>query len=281
VNFPLHPTVVHGDYRRVLGNHLHTIVRAGLHCSVITDPPYGDATHAGRRTGSNVLTPDIPYAPLYKRDVGGVVRFVLDRCQPRFWVVFGDEHTVQWWKDALAWAGMYTFAVVPWCKPDAAPRAAADGPASATEHIAVAAAEWPEPPVEWISIARAPGWPVARYSRQPYYDDPTGSTRGKNGARGYPGKKPLALARKLVAAYAEAGDAVIDPFAGQGTILEAAVLEGCIPVGSEIAREPFEVAEAAVKSAATQTVIPVRAGRPRTKAMQRAEEPELVLREAT
>ena len=39
--------------------------------------------------------------------------------------------------------------------------------------------------------------------------------------------------------YSQPGDVILDPFAGEGSILRAAILKGCRPIGLEIDKDRF------------------------------------------
>lgn len=56
--------------------------------------------------------------------------------------------------------------------------------------------------------------------------------------------KPLALMRYLVRLVTPVGGIVLDPFAGSGTTMEAAILEGMVPVGVELTAEHVPLIEA-------------------------------------
>jgi DNA modification methylase len=57
-----------------------------------------------------------------------------------------------------------------------------------------------------------------------------------------PGSKPLWLMRELVLDYSREGELVADPFAGAGTTLLAARLEGRRAIGAEIDRDTYTLA---------------------------------------
>jgi site-specific DNA-methyltransferase (adenine-specific) len=60
--------------------------------------------------------------------------------------------------------------------------------------------------------------------------------------RGFVGGKPLWLMRSLVRDYTRPGDVVLDPCAGSGTTLLAAVIEGRRAIGAECDEETYESA---------------------------------------
>ncbi len=224
-------TLLHSDFRKVKP----PVPKPGQRVCVIFDAPYSETTHTGRRTGSSVdgyggksnrshagsggKVAPIKYAALTKPMVTQTVKWFM-RLNPEFVVAFGDDTTAQWWKAAFKKAGLYTFAPIIWCKPDAAPRKAGEGPDSSTESIVIAR-----------HMKR-----IRRYCNRPgFYFEWTASTRGRNGkANPTPGQKPMTLMRKLILDYSEPGDLIVDPFAGTGSTLLAAVLEGRDAWGTEI-----------------------------------------------
>ena len=56
------------------------------------------------------------------------------------------------------------------------------------------------------------------------------------------GGKPLGLMRAIVRDYSHPGDLVCDPFAGAGTTLAAALLEGRRAIGSEVDPDAHAIA---------------------------------------
>jgi len=218
--------------------------------SVITDPPYSAQTHDGQRTGSSTRKSTINYDPMTREEAHAFIAAWAPRV--RSWVVvFGDDTTQGWFKEALRDAGLYTFAPLPFVKTDAPPRQSGDGPASGTE---------------WIVVARTMRKPAMPGSRPPHYTGPTASTRGA--ADGMPGSKPLWLMRCLLSDYTQPGDLVCDPFAGMGTTGVACVERGRMFVGAEVDAERAAAAAARINAAACQQdlfgVEPPRKAKPQT-----------------
>jgi hypothetical protein len=200
--------------------------------SIITDSPYSARTHAGRRTGSEIGESGINYAALTVDDVFEFVR-CWDGLVDEWWVFFGDDESVRWWRRALRWAGKYVFPAVPWVKPDAAPRFSGDGPSSATEYICV---------------ARERHMPTEMGSRPGYYMVPTSSTRGTEGP-GFPGSKPLWLWQALLRDYSSPGRRVADPYMGWGTSVIAGEIEGREIHASEVDPDTYAKATARIARA--------------------------------
>jgi site-specific DNA-methyltransferase (adenine-specific) len=59
----------------------------------------------------------------------------------------------------------------------------------------------------------------------------------------HPTVKPVALMRHLVRLVTTPGGTVLDPFAGSGTTLVAAILEGMVPLGCEMTDEYLPIIE--------------------------------------
>lgn len=244
-------TALHSDFRKQLPD-----VKPGQRCVCIFDAPYSPVTHVGRRTGSSAdgyggkskrsnagavgKVEPIKYAPLTKPLVTQAIKWML-RLKPEFVVAFADDTTAQWWRAGFKRAGLYCFAPICWCKPDAAPRKAGEGPDSA---------------IEWIVVAREVKR-IRRFGHRPgFYIEPTASTRGNGSANPTPGQKPLPLMRKIVLDYSEPGDLIVDPFMGTGTTLLAAVLEGRDAFGCELDEETHRIARQRLEAFDKQPVLP-------------------------
>lgn len=228
-----------GDWRDVL---------ADVECdALITDVPYSERTVTGQRSFQNAAryetAPTIAYAPWSRADCHEFVSSWVPRV--RRWLVVCCDHVIAGWlEEDCAAAGLYTFAPLPWCKTDAAPRFMCDGPSPSSETIFVARPR------------RVLARPEKRCRRGWYM---TAQER----AGCVTGAKPLALMRALVRDYSEPrrrlkqtitdGDVVCDPFAGGATTLIAATIEGRRAVGSEMDPKTFALAQARIKRGYTPT----------------------------
>jgi site-specific DNA-methyltransferase (adenine-specific) len=205
-----------GDWRDVLD---------GVTCdALITDPPYSARTHAGQLSNIGGSTVNqVTYASIDRGYCDAFVSAWLSRVR-HWWVIFGDDKTQGWWRDALDDVGLMTFASVAWVKGNPMPRVTGDGPTSA---------------VEWITIARTRG----KWATSP----PWGSLDGRYldntaGGQGFAGAKPLYLMRALVRDYSRPGWTICDPHVGSGTTLLACDLEGRLGIGSEQDAGRYEIA---------------------------------------
>jgi site-specific DNA-methyltransferase (adenine-specific) len=70
-----------------------------------------------------------------------------------------------------------------------------------------------------------------------------GANRNGAASNHHPTVKPLALMRWLVRLTTPPGGTVLDPFAGSGTTLVAAILEGMVPLGCEMTDEYLPIIE--------------------------------------
>ena len=224
-----------GDWRTVLAD-----VEA---CdAVITDPPYSARTHEGhndgvgdgvrRREARPWLRSDgriepaaavrraITYALWSDSDVADFVASMSPRC--RGWFVSMTSHDLAGAYDtALAGAGRYVFAPLPFLSPGSRVRLSGDGPSSWTC---------------WVIVARPKTQLMQRWGTLPggYVFPPEASA--------VVGAKPLGLMRAIVRDYTKPGDLVVDPFCGGGTTALACVMEGRRCITSEIDPETFEKA---------------------------------------
>jgi site-specific DNA-methyltransferase (adenine-specific) len=71
---------------------------------------------------------------------------------------------------------------------------------------------------------------------------------------GIAGAKPIDLMRSIVRDYSRPGDLVCDPFAGSGTTLLAAAMEGRRAVGAEQKQEHYDIATRRLANGYTPTM---------------------------
>lgn len=201
--------------------------------AVITDPPYSPRTEQGQRSAGTKGKGDEPagygsasaihYGSIGPLDVVQLVNAWTPRV--RRWIVFfGDHITVPMFLQTVSTInGWITFAPIAWAKTNGCPRFLGDGPSSG---------------VEWIGVARPRRRldPGEKHYRRPYYLGP----RDREG--GFVGRKPEWLMRALVRDYSEPGDLIVDPFAGTGTTLVSASIEGRRAIGAEVDPTTFAIA---------------------------------------
>lgn len=219
----------------------YTAVLHDVECdAVICDPPFSETTHDGhdagtdtanRRTKANGVRDtgrarrEITYDHWTPADVFEFVQFWRPRCRGWF-VACTDSELWPAWRAALRWHELVTFQPVILNIPGMSVRQTGDGPSSWCIPVAVARPKG-EP---WLTWGTLPG----------SYTGTVGSTA--RAASSVAGSKPLWAMRALVRDYSRPGDLVVDPCAGGGTTLAAALLEGRRAIGSEIDEDTYRVA---------------------------------------
>lgn len=192
--------------------------------AVITDPPYSDRTEKGFRTSRDLRHRGLGYDPITRE---WVAEWATRWAGVPGWVVaFGDHVSVGWFRAEFDLSGRYTFHPLPLVKVGAAPRLQCDGPASQSEHIAVARPR----AKRFMSWGSLPGW----YSMA--------TVRHGHGSIGVSGAKSADLMRAIVRDYSRPGDLVCDPCAGGATTLLAAAMEGRRAIGAEMDPTTFDLA---------------------------------------
>lgn len=194
-----------GDWRRVLEDVEEVD-------AVICDPPYGERTHRGNERMDTVAPErrSIDYTAWTPADVLMFVAAWAQRCNGWFACMTSDD-LIPAWRQAYAGAGLYDFAPVVITAPRV--RLSGDGPASSAVYLMVARPR-KRRFLRWGALPGHYRAPVAR--------------------GGHIGGKPVDLLRAIVRDYSRPGDLVVDPCAGYGTTLRAAVIEGRRAVGAEI-----------------------------------------------
>lgn len=202
--------------------------------ALITDPPYSERTHRGQRSCLPAARRGGPAAGGIKAiNYASVSDDALPDVSAHWWVVFGDHSSFIQHEKTLLGRGLYVFQPVIWVKPDPTPRLAGDGPTSA---------------VEYMCVAR-PKRRVRRSGSRP--GSYTVHTANTQEGLSLVGRKPIALMRALIRDYTEPGDLVLDVYAGTGTTLLAAVMEGRRAIGAEMDPATFDKAVARLRKGFT------------------------------
>ena len=207
-------------------------------CDVIcTDPPYSERTHAGQRHGrrlndtsrgssaSWVTTKALDYIALESYELP---------CWPTGWAcIFSDDSQILEWKAVAESQGRTTFATLPCVLRGMNVRIGGDGPSNWAVYLNVSR---PKSLRTWGTLPGA------------YVGSPG---RGPDRAKLIPGAKPLWLMRAIIRDYSRPGDLIVDPYAGSGTTLLAAVIEGRRAIGAELDPKTFELAANRLRSGFT------------------------------
>lgn len=229
-----HVTLWHGDCRDVLPG----IQGGGV--VVITDPPYSQTVHSSVRS-QKMRANDRggQYGADVRRNVDlGFDALTLElrefcadqfaRLASRWVLVFSDVESDHLWRASLERAGMDYVRTGAWIKLGSTPQFSGDRPATGFEAITIA---HPKGRKRWNGGGTHAVWSV-----------PIVLDRGRNGARVHTTQKPDRLLETLVQLFSDAGETVLDPFAGSGTTLVAAKRLGRHAVGIEAQERYCEIA---------------------------------------
>ncbi len=222
---------------------------------VITDPPYGrdvylrlrnpDSAsgdpHRVKRGNGSLTRPNshqtntghqpARLARLAAGDIGAIddlivpVALILGALVSRWAVIFSDVESCYRWKDALESAGLRYVRTGAWVKPDAMPQMTGDRPGTGFEPCTICHAQGP---MRWNGGGSLAVW--THFTSK-------GDTRPD-----HPCPKPLPLMVDLVTLFTDEGETILDPFAGSGTTLVAAKLNGRKAIGIEKSEQYCAVA---------------------------------------
>lgn len=188
---------------------------------VMTDPPYEAEAHqkgkrqkpAGWRTGEKVIDAPLLFPPMTETERDEVA-MQIGRVTSQCALVFCQVEAVERWRASLERGGLKYRRAIPWVKPDAMPSLHGRWPGQAVEMIVLATAKGARPmPVGGKAI-------YFSFTRCQDCLHQTG--------------KPLRLMEALVVGFSRPGDQVVDPYAGSGTTLLAASMNGRRGLGWEV-----------------------------------------------
>ena len=198
--------LIHGDCREVLASLPDRSVSA-----VLTDPPYTERTHSKARTPEHAGV--TAFGAITDADLRAFLTEAARVSQG--WVVatLDYRHAVEF--DNTPPEGLRVLRLGVWVKTNPTPQLTGDRPAQG-----------------WESIAY-----MHRSDRRSKWSG--GGAHGNYIApippsEGHPTAKPLPLVSQWVRWFTSPGDVVLDPFAGSGTTLRAAVNEGRRAIGVEL-----------------------------------------------
>ena len=207
-------TIYHGDCMEVLPS-----LGAPVADMLLTDIPYGEVTRPCGNFGDSARSFDKGDADLVTFELDAFVAMVVLACRSSFYVFCGIEQ-VSPLTVLFKQRGLTTRHGL-WIKSNPSP---VNG-----EHL-------------WLSghencvFARAPLAPFSEHCAPPHWRYPVGTSKR------HPTEKPRALFDRLVLASSKPGETVLDPCAGSGTALEAALQLGRRAIGVELNEEYCEIA---------------------------------------
>lgn len=202
-------TLHHGDCKPVLAS-----MADGSVDLVITDPPYSARTHKhAKATRQGGARKSVHFDSITENDL----RTVLTECGrvSRGWVVATLDYAHAVAMEAAPPPGLAVLRIGVWAKPNPMPQISGDRPGQGWESIAFLHRTDHRP--KWNGGGRSSVWYLAA-----------------DGGGLHPTQKPLRMVGDWVRLFSDPGDLVLDPFAGSGTTLRAAVDNGRRAIGVEL-----------------------------------------------
>ena len=209
-------TLYHGDSREGLAAMEDNSVAA-----VITDPPYTERTHAKAKTNKAVKdSKAIEFASFTDTDLENAMAECGRITQS--WVVatLDYRHAVR--MELQTPSNLRVMRIGVWVKTNPMPQITGDRPGQGWEAIAYLHKEGVKP--TWNGGGKHGNYIL-----------PTAQNEG------HPTSKPLSMVSDWVRHFTKHGDTILDPFAGSGTTLRAAVDNGRKAIGYEIDEAYCEV----------------------------------------
>lgn len=208
-----------GPCRLILGECQDVFPDIGSVDVVITDPPFGETTHAGARTRTSGANSEelVKFASLTGNEAVDLFRSLCDLSLR--WVIATVD-----WRHAAAMneAGLPLVRLGVWIKPNSAPQLTGDRPATGWEAVAILHRAGKK---RWNGGGSRAVWTVNRVN-----------------AVFHPTEKPVVLIERFVSLFSEQGETVLDPFMGSGTTGVACIQAGRNFIGIEKDPEFFQVA---------------------------------------
>jgi site-specific DNA-methyltransferase (adenine-specific) len=190
---------------------------------VITDPPYDEETHIGKRS-HGATESDITFEHLSSMDwLKEALRV------SRGWVI--AFCSLEQFAEYRAAAGSLYIRGGAWHRTNSAPQFTGDRPAQSCEGIAIMHAEGHH--MKWNGGGRQAFW----------------ETPIEQGERYHPTQKPIRLMQWLVSDFTNKGELILDPFCGSGTTGVACLNTERLFIGCEMNETYFEAAQKRLKQA--------------------------------
>lgn len=202
---------------------------------VLTDPPYEAEAHTLQRrvqhergagwAGRAVRVETLPFEPISAEERSVISREIA-RLVQRWALVFCQVEAAPLWRAECEASGLSYKRTCIWVKPDGMPQYSGDRPGMG---------------YETLLAMHAPG--RSRWNGGGQVGVFTFNKNGGGGkAHEHPTQKPAPLMRELIRLFTDPGDLILDPFAGSGTTLLAALHLGRRAIGIEIDERYAETA---------------------------------------
>ena len=229
--------VTHGPVRLIQGDCLQLMSQLGPVDHFISDPPYEEIMHASKNSGAKLRRDDgTELQGLNFASIDAIRAEVVAQggaAASGWFIAFCTFEGVGRWADTINASPMRYKRACGWVKPDSPPQFNGQCPASWGEAFVAA----------WAGKGHAK-WNGG--GKRGVYTHLQGG-RGRTG--GHPTEKPVALMRDIILDFTQPGQLILDPFAGSGTTLVAAIQTGRRAIGIELDRQYFELAERRVLAA--------------------------------
>lgn len=205
---------------------------------VITDPPYEEDAHTKARRvqrGSErgtaralaeMRVETLPFPPINEA-TRMLIGLECGRLARRWVAVFCQAEAAHLWEHALLHGGLARRRWCVWTKPDGQPQFTGDRPGVGYETIVVCHAKGKS---RWNGGGRLGVFTHVK------------SVNGGLMPNPHPTTKPEMLLLEMVSLFTDAGETILDPFAGSGTTLAAAKRLGRKAIGVELNEAYCEVA---------------------------------------
>lgn len=226
--------VIIGDATLYLGDCAEILPLIGKVDAVITDPPYGEKTHANAKSnrGTGVGSKAIDFSSLTADQLSEILAICASKCER--WVI----GTMEWRHistfDTSPPAGLELVRMGVWVKTNPMPQISCDRPAQGWEGIA---------------YMHSTSGTKKRWNGGGMHGNFIGALV-TDGA--HPTGKPLPLFSGFVSRFTDPNDLVLDPFMGSGTTGAAAIQLGRKFIGIERDERYFEIACKRIETAVSQ-----------------------------
>ena len=228
---------------------------------VITDPPFEFEAHTKQRRSLKDATQKkgaantgavrrvdavLPFAAIDEK-TRAAVSFEFARMASRWVLVFCQAEAIAAWRLMLESAGLDWVRAGVWIKPNGMPQFTGDRPGQGYESIAIA---HPKGRKRWNGGGSHGVWNI-----------PLDHNAGGGGKSEHPTKKADAIMLALVEDFTDEGETILDPFAGSGTTLVAALRLGRKAIGIEKDPKYFQLACDRLRAEeSSSTLVAARAG---------------------